>query len=211
MAAPTSIPTPATFQRIFVALQNALAVARPRDGRAPLLQPENVWALAVLLGQRAYQATTQQSDDYRLAVRTLGPLGAENQNGAIWTALAEAGEASDRSESLRATEKLAAELKRVGIDLIAALATPARLAVFRDAAQRIVPQPAQLPSLDSLYGPAVDGVALPAQRAIDPLVRPSRAGRGLKLLVYGAPIVGGLTFIAGAVSYFKHRGVHADG
>ncbi len=210
MAATANL-TLATFERIFVALQLALSMAKPGDSGSPLVQPDNVWALAVLLGERAYWWADPPAGDYRLAVQTLGPLGAENQNGPIWPLLVEAGNAPDRAAVERSAQKLAAELKKVGIGLISALATSARLKVFREAAQRIAPQPTPLPTLDSLWGPAAGESSPPAARAIDPVMRSRPAGVAARLFVYGVPLLGGVTLIAGAVRFLKNRGVHADG
>lgn len=211
MPIPTQQLTAANFARIFVALQRALSITRPRDPNSALLRGENTWALAVLLGERAYSSTNPPEDDYRLAIRTLGPLAGEGQQGPIWPVVVEAGDAADRAESLRAAEKLAAQLARVGIDLIAGLATPARLAAFRDAAQRISPQPNPLPTLDSLFGADVDRDALPAIRAATPIMRAGTGKGVVRVLVYGLPVLGGLSLIAGAISFVKKRGVHRDG
>lgn len=211
MPMPTQRLTAANFARIFVALQRALTLAPPRNARAPLLQPANIWALSVLLGERAYRATNPPAEDYRLAIEALGPLAGENQDGPIWPVVAEAGDASDRAESLRAAEQLAAQLARIGIDLVASLATEDRLAGFRAAAQRISPQPEPLPTLDSLFGAAPREAAVgsvsPTYAAVP--VRPGP--RAVRVLVYGLPIIGGLTLLAGAINFAKRRGVQADG
>lgn len=211
MQMPTQKLTAANFARIFVALQRALTIAPPRNARAPLLQPENVWALSVLLGERAYRSTNPPAEDYRLAIKALGPLAGENQDGPLWPVVVEAGDASDRAESIRAAEKLAAQLARFGIDLVASLATEARLASFRAAAQQISPQPTALPTLDSIFGVSPGDAAVTTVSASHPAAasRPNRVVT--RALIYGLPIIGGLTLLAGAISFVRKRGVLGHG
>lgn len=199
------MPTPAAMARIFVALQEALRVAGLRP-QARLARPENLWALAVLLSERLYLSAPEA--DYRIATAALGSMVATRVE-PLGPALVRAGDARDRPALQGAIGELQRPLRQLGIELLESVATEGRLQAYRQAAARIVPQPALFPTLETVFSTDPFRGTLPAR---DPSRRDAAAmtavqtgGGWGKALAYGAPALGGLFLVFGAYRYWQSR------
>lgn len=204
-------PTPVVFGRTYVALRQALLIAGLRP-QAPLGRDENVWALAVLLAVRADFSVVDDDAAFRVAAEALAGLG--SNHGPIWNLVAGAGRSEDRSSLEQASKGIAAELRRLGIDFLASVATGDMLRKVREAAARIATEPRPLPTLATLYPEGIVTATPPQASQVPTELRGPVKGAGpstlTTVLVYGVPVVGSLTLLIGAYRFLKTRKGNAD-
>lgn len=206
-AQPQALPS-AVYKRIYVAIGAALESLGPSvAGKVRnLTEPATLWAIAVLLGRRAFSAEAPLAE-YQAAQKALGFLGASPFMDRLGALLVQVGNADDDTEFDAAAAQLQQGLRQVGVDLLTAFLTPTRLGGFRQTAATIMPRPQNLPTRQSLFESAVEVLPPGAMPLTRPLVtapaaeratQPAPRSAAVTALMYGVPVVGGLVLLLGS-------------